>query len=204
MDKTGIAFLAFLAAASAALAAAKVGIELPKAPGKYQVTVAAARADDPKQLVATFVGGEIFTVTSETNRFEVEWNGLDDNHMPVPPDRYAIRAVCAPARLWPVDGEYHALTAKYVGGIGAFLPSPDTPELWTKPVPVSGDPVNSPLLDVSTVADGHGTFGFQYMENGHSYPLVKFNGAEKKDPIAFIESYRSGGAGGGRCVTTDR
>ena len=190
-------------AVAAASAGVRVGIELPKSPGRYQVTVAAARADDPKQLVSTFVGGEIFTVTSGTNRFAVEWNGLDDNHMPVPPGRYSIRAVYAPARLWPVDGEYHALTARYAGGIGALLPDPSTPEIWTKPVPVSGDPVNSPLLDVSAVEDGHGTFGFQYMENGHSYPLVRFNGSEKKNPITFIESYRSGGAGGGFCVTTD-
>jgi len=203
VNKIAISFLALLVSAPAALAGAKVAFELPKTPGNYQVTVAAARADDPKQLVATFVGGEIFTVTPETNRFEVEWNGLDDNHMPVPPGKYAIRAVYAPARRWPVDGEYHALTAKYVGGLGAFLPPADASELWTKPVPVSGDPVNSPLLDVSTVEDGHGTFGFQYMENGHSYPLVRFNGAEKKEPITFIASYRSGGAGGGRCVTTD-
>ena len=203
MNTKAIVSFAAAAAASVALAGVKVGIELPKEPGKYQVTVAAARADDPKQLVATFVGGEIFTVTPGQNRFAVEWDGLDDNHMPVPPGKYAIRAVYAPARKWAIDGEYHAITARYAGGIGSLLPDPATPEIWTKPVPVRGDPVNSPLLDVCAVADGHGTFGFQYMENGRSYPLVKFNGAEKKEPITFLESYPSGGAGGGGCVTTD-
>ena len=203
MTRARILFpLALLAAASAA-AGVKIGIELPSESGTYQVTVAAARADDPRQIVATFVGGETFTVTPGKNRFAVEWNGLDDNHMPVPPGKYAIRAVFAPSKVWPVDGECHAITAKYVGGIGALLPSPAEPDLWTVPVPVSGDPVNSPMNDVAATADGHGSFGFQYMENGHSYPLVKFNGAEAEKPIEFIASHRSGGAGGGLCVTTD-
>ena len=203
MKVCSVTFAIALFAASSAAAGVKVGIELPAESGTYQVTVAAARADDPKQIVATFVGGETFTVTPGKNRFAVEWDGLDDNHMPVPPGKYAIRAVYAPSKVWPVDGECHAITAKYAGGIGALLPAPSTPDLWTVPVPVSGDPVNSPMNDVAATADGHGAFGFQYMENGHSYPLVKFNGAESATPIEFIASHRSGGAGGGLCVTTD-
>jgi len=185
-------------------AGVKVGIELPPEPGKYLVSVAAARADDPTKLVATFVAGEVFTVEAGRNRFAVEWNGLDDNHMPVPAGRYAIRAVYAPARLWPVDGQYHAFTAKYVGGIGALLPDPATPEIWTKPVPVEGDPVNSPLLDIDVTPDGRGTFGFQYMENGRSCPLVTFNGAENATgKLTFHGSWPSGGAGTTCSVTTD-
>ena len=191
---------------SAALAAAgvKVGIELPPEPGKYLVSVAAAREDDPSKLVATFVAGEIFTVERGQNRFAVEWNGLDDNHMPVPAGRYAIHAVYAPARLWPVDGNYHAFTAKYAGGVGDLLPDPAEPELWLKTVPVEGDPVNSPLLDVDTAEDGRGTFGFQYMENGRSCPLVVFNGAElPREKISFRGSWPSGGAGTTTTVATD-
>ncbi len=186
-------------AAGAALAGVPVGFELPKG-GLYQVSVAVVEKAHPERIVSTFVAGEVFD-TTVSNRFVVSWDGLDENFMPCPPGEYAVKGIYAPAHVWPVDGEAHAITARWVGGPGAFLPKIDEPEVEKKHLPFFGDPVNSPLLDVDTTPDGKAVLGFQYLENGRSCPLLDLS--KPKGQAQFIAAFPSGGAGGGPCATTD-
>ena len=121
---------AVAAALGSAVAGVPVGFELPKG-GLWQVSVAVCEKDRPERIVSTFVAGEVFDSTV-SNRFVVSWDGLDENFMPCPPGEYAVKGVYAPARVWPVDGEAHAITARWVGGPGAFLPKVDEPEVEKK------------------------------------------------------------------------
>ena len=66
------------------------------------------------------------------------WNGLDDNFMPVPPGNYGAVGITSPARLWAVDGKFHAITPKYVGAALPFAPSPQNDSVGFHTL---GDPV---------------------------------------------------------------
>ena len=184
---------------SAAQAGVPVSFTLPKG-GLYQVSVAVTEKERPERIVSTFVAGEVFD-TTVSNRFVVSWDGLDENFMPCPPGEYGVKGLYAPAKIWPVDGEPHAISARWVGGPGAFLPSIHAPNVEKIHLPFFGDPVNSPLLDVDTTADGKAVLGFQYLENGRSCPLLDLN--RSKGNAQFVAAFPSGGAGGGPCATTD-
>ncbi len=200
MKKASEAALAALLAASLATSeAVPVAFELP-AGGHYQVTLAATKPDDPDKVLATFVCGQTFD-TTETNQFVVEWDGLDDNFMPLPPGEYAIKGIYSPAHRWAVDGEYHAISARWVGGAGEWWPAVDTENIHEIPIPFFGDPVNSPLLDIDVTPEGIAVLGYQYLENGRSCPL--FDLAQPKGYAQFIAAFPSGGAGGGPCACTD-
>ncbi len=177
-----------------------ISFELPKTPGKtYMVTLATVEESRPDWVVSTFVAGEPFTVTAENKgRFTVRWDGLDENFMPVPPGSYGLKGIYSEARVWPVDGEMHAITPRFAGGASPWLPSPDR---WELPVPFGGDPVNAPLQDVAVGPNGVAVFYYQYLENGTNCPMFDLN-----KPIGyeqFVRAFASGGAGGGPVAATD-
>lgn len=190
--------------AAAAQAGVRVPFALPDEPGRtWLVTLAATLPDDHSHIVSTFVAGRPFTVTAENGGcFEAEWDGLDEDFMPVPPGDYGVKGVFAPAEVWPVDGEWHAVTARYVGGAGSFLPDPATPELWKVPIPFQGDPVSSPMVDVSASPDGRRVvLQYQYLENGRNCPILDLDAPD--GPAQVVAAFPSGGVGGGPVACTD-
>ncbi|NLE42294.1 MAG: hypothetical protein GX615_10740 [Lentisphaerae bacterium] len=199
MNRTAILCLA---AAATARAAVDIPFALPPEPGTWLVTLAAAEKADPNRIVSTFVSGRPYTVTAENGgQFTASWDGLDENFMPVPPGDYALKGICARAERWPVDGEFHAVFPRYCGGVGAFLPDPATPDLQNVPIPFSGDPVSSPLLDVSAAQNGRIVLHYQYLENGRNAPLLDLNRPD--GPAQVVQAFPSGGVGGGPCACTD-
>lgn len=198
--------VAWLALATVAAAAPAGGVpvrfQLPTAgplPQTWRVTLAIVDAQNPDWIVSQFVCGEPFTVTAENQgRFSAQWNGLDDNFMPVPPGTYGVKGICMPARQWQVDGEFHSVTPRFVGGASSWQPAP---EQWNKPEPFGGDPCGSPFADVDVGANGVAVFYYQYLENGRNNPLM-----DLKQPIGYeqcLRSFPSGGAGGGSSTCTD-
>jgi len=136
---------------------ASVTYELPavqKGEKTYLVTLAIVDAKNPDWVVSTFVAGKPVTVTPDKNTFTETWDGLDENFMPVPPGTYGVKGIYSPAEIWPVDGKYHAITANFHSTVSAFLPTKDTPENWTIPLPFQGDPVHAPLADIDVTPDG--------------------------------------------------
>lgn len=179
-----------------------VSYELPAVgpvPRTYLLTLAIVEAKNPDWIVSQFVCGAARTVTAENGgTFTDIWDGLDDNFMPVPPGDYAVKGIYAPARQWPVDGAWHAITPKFAGGASPWLPSPDD---WRKPAPFGGDPVGAPMQDVAVGPNGVAVFYYQYLENGLNLPMFDLNKPVGYDQ--FLRAFNSGGAGGGTCVATD-
>ncbi|WP_269523331.1 hypothetical protein [Coraliomargarita parva] len=173
-----------------------------KFPRTYLVTLAITAPDNPDWIVSTFVAGQVRTVTAENQgQFTENWDGLDDNHMPVPPGDYGVKGIYTPAYYWEVDEEWHAITAKFAGGVSPWLPDPENPEHWKQPLLFKGDPVGQPLRDVDVGPNGVAVFYYQYLENGLNAPMFDLNkplGYEQ-----FIDSFNSGGAAGGWSVATD-
>ncbi len=170
-------------------------------PKTYLVTLALTDLDNSDWIVSTFVAGEPRTVTKENGGMFTEvWDGLDENFMPVIPGEYGIKGIYSSAEKWDVDGEYHSITPKWVGGVSDWLPSPDEPEYWKIPIPFYGDPCDQPLADVDVASNGVAVFYYKYLENGKNLPMFDLN-----KPISeqFIRSFNSGGAGGGPCAVTD-
>jgi hypothetical protein len=131
-------------------------------PRTYLVTLAIVQAENPDWIVSQFACGVARTVTAENGgQFAEIWDGLDDNFMPVPPGDYAVKGIYAPAQLWRVDGQWHAITPKFAGGASPWLPSPDD---WQKPEPFGGDPVGAPMQDVAVGLNGVAVFYYQYLE----------------------------------------
>lgn len=197
-------FLALLPLGAVAAPGVPVTYELPKtsaAEETYLVTLAVVDAKNPDWIISTFVSGQPRTVKPGANTFTETWNGLDDNFMPVPPGEYAVKGIYSPAKKWPVDGEWHSITARWHSGVSPWLPKLTDPENWKKPVPFHGDPVNSPIRDVDVAPDGTAVFYYQYLENGRNSPMFDLN--KPIDPDQFLRAYTSGGAGGGQCVATD-
>jgi hypothetical protein len=118
--------------------------------------------------------------------------------MPVPPGDYGVKGICAPARKWEVDGEWHAITPKWAGGASSWLPPP---EKWQDEPPVRGDPVNSPMSCVAVGENGVAVFCYQYMENGRQYAMIDLRKPAGYDQL--LRTFNSGGAGGGTSVATD-
>ena len=173
---------------------------LPNTPGEtYRVTLAIVDPANPDWIISQFAAGVARTVTAENaGRFTETWNGLDDNFMPVPPGKYAVKGIYMPARKWAVDGDWHTVTPRFAGGASPWLP---TPEQVDVPAPFGGDPVNAPMMDVAVGPSGIATFYYQYLENGTNLPQFDLN--KPLGPGQFLRAYKSGGAGGGPCVATD-
>jgi hypothetical protein len=193
--------------AGAACAADTVGVpvsyRLPTdgpLPRTWRVTLAIVDPKNPDWIISQFAAGIARTVTSENGgRFSEAWNGLDDNFMPVPPGTYAVKGICMPAERWAVDGEFHSVVPRFVGGVSDWLPSvEDAGKLGE---PFRGDPVNAPIGDVAVSPEGIAVFYYTYLENGLSNPMIDL----RKPPGhgQFLRSFPSGGAGGGTSTCTD-
>lgn len=179
-----------------------VAYELPTdgpLPRTYCVTLAIVEAKNPDWIVSQFACAVARTVTAENGgRFTERWDGLDDNFMPVPPGDYGVKGIFMPARQWPVDKEWHAITPRFAGGASPWLPAPED---WQKAEPFGGDPVGAPLRDVAVGANGVAVFYYEYLENGLNCPLI-----DLKKPVGydqFVRAFGSGGAAGGSSAATD-
>ncbi|MDB6173597.1 MAG: hypothetical protein JWL59_2908 [Chthoniobacteraceae bacterium] len=165
----------------------------------YLVSLAIVDSKNPDWIISTFVAGAARTVTLENQgRFTETWDGLDENFMPAAPGDYALKGIYSPAKQWRVDGEWHAITPRFAGGVSPWLPSP---EQWDRPVLFGGDPVNAPLADVAVGPNGVAVFYYEYLENGTNCPM--FDLKKPVDYGQFMRAFGSGGAGGGSCVATD-
>ncbi|HEX8914664.1 MAG TPA: hypothetical protein VF796_20100 [Humisphaera sp.] len=203
-----LVLLAPLAGASAAPATAPavgvpVAYRLPTdgpLPRTYLVTLAVVDAKNPDWIVCQFARGVARTVTRENGgRFSETWDGLDDNHMPVPPGDYAVRGICSPAERWAVDGEYHAVTPRFHSAANPWAPTPADAAKHEEPF--GGDPTNAPMGDVAVGPNGLAVFYYEYLENGRNNPVLDLT-----KPIGFdqvVKSFPSGGAGGGTSTSTD-
>jgi hypothetical protein len=195
-----VSLFVVLASLVGAAEGVKVRYRLPvegELPTTYRVTLAVTPADEPEWVVSTFLAGAPRTVKEENGgEFTETWNGLDDNHMPVPPGQYHVKGIYMPARKWEVDGRYHTLIPHLVGG----------PCSWT---PAKGNGTKVPWLM------GHGfgamndivaqnrraVFYHHYLENARNTLLLDLT-----KPIGYdqcLKSYPSGGAAGGTSVATD-
>lgn len=181
---------------------ASVAYQLPTdgpLPRTYRVTLAIVDAKNPDWIVSQFLNGAVRTVTADNGgKFTETWDGLDDNFMPAPPGTYGVKGIYMPAEKWRVDGAYHTITPRYVGGIGCFLPPPDQA---TRPEPFGGDPVGAPIGDIAVTPNGVAVFYYSYLENGLNNAMVDLN-----KPVGygqFLRAFTSGGAGGGTSVATD-
>lgn len=182
-----------------------VSYELPSGgslPATYLVTLAITDPKNPDWIISTFVAGQPRTVTADNKgKFTETWDGLDENFMPVPPGSYGVKGIYSPASKWPVDGEWHAITPLFAGGFSPWLPSPETPQHWTLPLPFGGDPVNSPFQDVDVGPNGVAVFYYQYLENGKNNPLFDLNKPLGREQ--YLRAFSSGGAAGGSATATD-
>jgi len=168
-------------------------------PQSYRVTLAVVDPHNPGWIVSQFICGATRIVTVENKgKFTETWDGLDDNYMPVPPGSYALKGIYMPARQWRVDGAFHTITPRFVGGASSWLPTPDQ---WAKPEPFGGDPCGAPLADVDVGPNGVAVFYYNYLENGLNNPMI-----DLKKPVGyeqFLRAFGSGGAGGGSATCTD-
>ena len=100
----------------------KIRYQLPAAgalPQTYRVTLALTDPANPDWIVSQPVCGAVRTVTAENKGvFEDEWNGLDDNFMPLPAGKYGVKGIYMPARQWAINGEYHSLIPKLAAAPG--------------------------------------------------------------------------------------
>ena len=183
-----------------AWAGVPVSFQLPNTPGQvYRVTLAITDPDNPDWIVSQFACGVVCTVTTENQGlFTMQWDGLDDNHMPLPAGTYGVKGIYMPARLWNMDNKYHTLIARWNGGGDSWMPSLAQEN---KPIWVQGDPCLRQYADVDVGPNGIACFYHQYLENSANNFMVDLN-----KPIAYeqvLRSYGSGAAGGGCCTATD-
>ena len=181
---------------------AKISYQIPTdgaLPKTWRVTLAIVDPKNPDWIISQFARGIVRTVTPDNQgKFIETWDGLDDNFMPVPPGRYAVRGIYMPADKWLVDNDFHSITPRFVTGASAWLP---TPEQWNKPEPFGGDPVGQPLGAVAVAPNGLAVFYYVYLENGLNCPVLDLN--KTIDYQQFIRAYNSGGAAGGDAVAFD-
>ena len=172
-------------------AGVEIRYQLPAAgplPRTWLVTLAIVAKDNPDWIISQFLRGAARTVTADNQgRFADNWDGLDENLMPVPPGTYAVKGICAPAQKWQVDGEYHAITPRFVAGASSWLPSP---EQWNVPEPFGGDPCGAPLGDVDVGPNGVAVFYYVYLENGTNNPLFDLKEIRGHDPISGRSGHR--------------
>jgi len=197
-----LSLIAPLQAGDAATLGVAVNYQLPTdgpLPKTYRVTLAITDSKNPDWIVSTFLAGAVRTVTAENQgKFTEQWDGLDENLMPIPPGEYGVKGIYMPAKTWKIDNEYHSIVPKLVAVASAFGPER---ERDNKPEPFGGDPCGSPLRDVAVGPNGVGVLYYQYLENGTNNPQIDFN-----KPVGFeqvLAAYGSGGAGGGLSTCTD-
>jgi hypothetical protein len=166
---------------------AKISYQLPAdgpLPKTWRVTLAIVDPKNPDWIISQFARGVVRTVTAENQgRFTETWDGLDDNFMPAPLGRYAVKGIFMPADKWLVDNDFHSITPRFVTSASAWMP---TPEQWTKPEPFGGDPVGQPLGAVSEAPNGLAVFYYVYLENGLNCPVLDLN--KKIDYQQFIRA----------------
>ncbi len=130
----------------------------------WRVTLAIVDPRNPDWVISQFAAGVARTVTSDNGgKFTETWNGLDDNFMPVPAGHYAVKGICMPAEKWGVDGQYHSVVPRFVGGVSDWLPAPD--EAGRQGEPFHGDPVNAPIGDVAVSPEGIAVIYYSYLGN---------------------------------------
>jgi len=197
----GLAAQAAMAADAARPQGAAVNYRLPAdgpLPRTYRVTLAITAPDNPDWIVSTFISGEPRTVTEANGGvFTDYWDGLDDNFMPVPPGTYGVKGIFTPARKWEIDGKYHTLIPRLVGGIGAWTPTrgEGRKTQWLK-----GHGFGA-FTDINATRDGKAVIYHNYLENARNALLFDLT-----RPIGYeqgIASYPSGGAAGGTAAATD-
>ncbi|MBA3938974.1 MAG: hypothetical protein H0X38_16130, partial [Planctomycetes bacterium] len=166
----------------------------------WRVTLAIVDPRNPDWIISQFAAGVPRTVTAGNGgAFSEVWNGLDDNFMPVPPGTYAVKGICMPAEKWAVDGAFHSVVPRFVGGVSDWLPIPA--DAGAQGEPFHGDPVNSPIGDVAVSPEGVAVFYYSYLENGLSNPVIDLR--KPPGPGQFLRAFPSGGAGGGTSTCTD-
>lgn len=191
-----------LSVAVCAAGGVKISYRLPTdgpLPRTYRVTLAITLPDDPDWIVSTFVSGGVCTVTRENGgRFTEEWDGLDENYMPVPAGAYGVKGIFMPAAKWRMDGQYHSFVARYRFGAGdSWSPAPENDDKF----PWIFGHVFGLVQDVSVGPNGKASFWCNYIENSWNPFLVDLNKPVGYDQV--IARYPSGGAAGGPTTACD-
>lgn len=165
----------------------------------YRVTIAAAPADDPDWLVSTFVAGAVRTVNAENQgEFTENWNGLDDNFMPVSSGEYIFKGIYSPAQKWRIDGQYHSLIPEFVSSPGDSWAPVATQD--HRMSPIHGH-VFEPIYDIAIQPNGKAVFLSGYVENWRNPFLV-----DLKKPVGIdqvLQTWSSSGRSGGQHVAYD-
>ncbi|MBM4031800.1 MAG: hypothetical protein FJ291_08460 [Planctomycetes bacterium] len=177
----------------------KIRYQLPATgalPQTYRVTLALTDPENPDWIVSQPVCGAVRTVTAENKGvFEEEWNGLDDNFMPLPPGKYGVKGIYMPARQWAINGEYHSLIPKPASAPGdSWFPARSEedkqPWMW------GGGHGN--ITAIAVAPNGTAAFLSQYME-GDACWLADLN-----KPINWHQVAKNYYAQGpSTCVATD-
>ena len=175
------------------------------APGDtFLVTMAAVNASNPAMIYSTFAAGVPVNITRPDQLVCLDWDGLDDNFMPVVPGTYATKAIAMPSRVWPVDGKPHAIVAEFAAAALPFAPKPAAVAANATGFffHVIGDPVGSSMGAV-TVDSGSNTavFYHEYLENARNNFVV--NLTAEIGWAQCTNRFDSGGAAGGNATTTD-
>lgn len=165
----------------------------------YRVTLAAAPKDDPDWIVSTFLAGAVRTVNDDNKGvFTEEWNGLDDNFMPVPPGEYVFKGIFMPSEKWKIDGQQHSLIAQFIASPGdSWAPSREQDHRFP---PIHGH-VFEPIYQVSAADDGKAVFYAGYIENARNPFLVDLNRDVGIDQV--VRSFDSSGFAGGQLCAYD-
>lgn len=168
----------------------------------YLVTFAVVNSSNPTEIVSTFASAMPINVTQERTVC-ADWDGLDDNYMPVLAGDYAGKAIAMRSKVWPVDGKSHAITAEYVGAALPFAPTPIEVQqnLTGYNFHVIGDPVGA-MMEAITVDSASDTAVFYhgYLENADNNFVVNLSA-----PIGWnqcTQRYNSGGAAGGNATVS--
>lgn len=194
-----LAILACLLAAGDAAPTVGVPIRYTLPEGTWRVTLAITEADDPDWIVSTFVrGAERSATAANKGEFTELWDGLDENLMPVPPGRYAVKGILMPAHRWAPDGQMHTITPRFLGGPCSFLPPDDR-----TPVRLVGDNCGAPLGALAVTPDWSPQVVLQwgYLENGANPYVIDM--AKAPGDAQIVKAFRSGGAGGGDLCCSD-
>jgi hypothetical protein len=167
--------------------------------------MAAVNATNTAVIYSTFAAGVPINIT-EKNGGEIcfEWDGLDENYMPVIPGTYAAKGIAMPSAVWPVDSKPHAIVAEFAAAALPFSPTPA--EVAANPTKfyfhVIGDPVGSSMGAVTVdSASSTAVFYHEYLENAENNFVVNLTA-----DIGWEQCTRrfdSGGAAGGNATTTD-
>ena len=156
-------------------AGAKIRYQLPPTgplPQIYRVTIALTDPHNPDWIVSQPICGVVRTVTAENQgQFEEEWNGLDDNFMPLPAGGYGVKGIYMPARKWEINGEYHTLIPHLAAAAGDSWFPTRAEEANNQWMWAAGD---GTMAAVAVGAGGRAAFISRYME-GDACWMVDLN-----------------------------